>query len=53
MENADNSPELQPVGKIEDSRFTTSAQVNPQEAPRKKRAHPERELPPFPFLYQG
>jgi hypothetical protein len=53
MKNKDNSPDLQRVGQIEDSLFTTSTQISPQEAPRKKREHPERELPPFPYLYQG
>jgi hypothetical protein len=53
MKNEDNFPDLRLVGQIEDSRFTTSTQVNSQEVPRKKREHPERELPPFPFLYQG
>jgi hypothetical protein len=53
MENEDSSPDLQLVGQIKDHVFTTSMQVNPQEIPRKKREHPEREMPPFPFLYQG
>jgi len=53
MKNEDNSPDLQPVGQLKERLFTTSTQVNLQEVARKKREHPERELPPFPFLYQG
>jgi hypothetical protein len=53
MENEDNSPDLQLVGQIKDRLFTTSTQVNPQEIARKKQEHPEREMPSFPFLYQG
>jgi cbb3-type cytochrome oxidase cytochrome c subunit len=53
MENEDNSPDLQRVGQIKDRLFTTSTEVNPQEVARKKQEHPEREMPSFPFLYQG
>jgi hypothetical protein len=53
MKKEDNYPDLRLVGQIEDSLSTASTQVDHQEVARKKQEHPERELPPFPFLYQG
>ena len=53
MENEDNFPDLQLVSHIKDRLFPTSTQVSPEEVPRKKQGHPEREMPSFPFLYQG